>query len=362
MQNSEYKQRFAISQSAIKAFKTKTIQKFKKIYIDGEENDEDGSKYTFGSLVDTLAYEPNLIDKRFFISNDSTNLPSDKIKQIIDNAYKEVKEIIKNSTLLNEKGNLPEPIFIPDCRDIYGWLEQILKAAKELKYGGTTWSNQRIIDNICNEGFSYFSLLGQCQDRLIISSYDNADAVESVNNLKSNEQTRPYFVQQENELLLFQVEIFTNYFIDDFLIALKGALDTIRIKKNDKTVQTSDLKTSYTSENFEYLAIKFDYVTQQSFYNFLLREWLKTFEGGAYADYTILPPINIVIDREFKIPYIYQYNWNDIEISRSGSVRLDVKGWEEYLKEIAWHIKTGVWDRPMELYLNGKIMLNIFRK
>src|SRR5688572_19824032 len=96
MQRPEYKEVFAISQSAIKAFKSKTLQKFKKIYIDKEEDDPDKGDYDFGSLVDTLALEEKLFNERFYIPPHEVSIPGEKVKYIVDKVYKEASDITRN--------------------------------------------------------------------------------------------------------------------------------------------------------------------------------------------------------------------------------------------------------------------------
>lgn len=364
MQNLDYKQKFAISQSAIKTFKNKTLQKFKKIYIDKEEDDdEDQDKYAYGSLVDTIAFEPSLINERFYIPDEDIQIPGEKIKLIIDKCFKEVKEVVENKIKLNKQGNLPEPLRIPDVTDIFDWEQMLLKIARNLKYGGTTWTDQRIIDNIINDGKQYFRLLGISNNRSIITPRDNADAVEAVDILRKDKNVHAYFVQQENETLLFQTEIYMDYQVKEGLIVpLKGAIDIIRLNHNLETIRVPDLKTSYNSEGFNYQAKNYDYVYQASFYHFLVSEWLKSYQEGKYAHYKFEPPCNIVMDRNCKVPYLYEYDWEDIFIAQHGSEENNILGWKALLEEISWHIETGIWDRPRELYENGKIKLKIFKK
>jgi hypothetical protein len=364
MQKTDYRNVFAVSQSAIKAFKTKSLQKFKQIYIDKEEDDDDDQdKFAFGSLVDTLAFEPNLIDERFYIPDSEVEIPGDKIKIIVDKTYKEASEIVANKTILNAQGNLPEPLYVPNLIDLYDWQDIILKYAREIKYGGTTWSNTRILDNVYNDAYGYFRMLGTAGGRSIITSRDNGDAIEMVDALRKSKDTQKYFVADENTTLLFQQEIFVNYhYPNGMIVPLKGALDIIYLNHLNEEAQVPDLKTSFNTEGFKTQARSFDYVTQAAFYNFLIREWLKTYMNGKYAHYKILPPLNIVIDRTFKVPYIYEYDWLDIEIATDGSDTNNVTGWKNILNEIAWHIETGVWDRPRELHETGKIKLKIFNK
>jgi hypothetical protein len=375
MQKSEYRQVFAISQSAIKAFKTKSLQKFKKIYIDQiEEDDEDLSKFAFGSLVDTLAFEPNLLEKRFFIPEVDVQIPGEKVKFIIDKVYREAEEILKNKLELNRVGNLPEPLYIPNIEDLYEWTDLIIKYARENKYGGSTWTEKTIIKNVCEDGYNYFKFLSESNGRTMITQRDNLEAIEVVDVLRKDPLTLPYFVQQENETLLFQQEVYTSFITSEGRkIPMKGALDIIRLKHDTRTAIVPDLKTTYNADTFKTVAKSFDYINQASVYNFLIKEFLKTYENGKYQDYTIELPINIVIDKEYKVPYIYEYSWRDVEIAEVGkeeyceknmlfkeSIISDITGWRSIVNDIAWHIEKNVWNKPRELYETNKIKLKIF--
>lgn len=363
MQRPEYQKVFAISQSAIKAFRTKSLNEFRELYItEKEEDDTNEDKFAFGSLVDTIAFQPELLDERFYIPQHSVNIPGEKVKSIVDNVYKEARQVVDNKILLNEKGNLPEPMYIPTLEDIYEWQELIIKYAKEINYGGSTWSRSRILDNVGEDGQPYFRMLSESNGRYIITSADNIDAIEMVEALKKDPNTQRYFVPQEEETLLFQQEIFVDYqFNDNVIIPLKAALDIIRLDHKNETVEAPDLKTTHTSETFAKIAREFGYITQLSFYKFILTEWLKTYEEGKYAHYTFKEPINIVIDRKNKIPYIYEYDWDELDIAENGSEEKHIEGWRATLDIIAWHITNGVWDRPKELYETGRIKLKIFR-
>lgn len=364
MQKTEYKQVFAISQSAIKTFKTKSLQKFKKIYIDKEKDeDEDESKFAFGSLVDTLAFEPHLLEERFYIPENEIPIPGEKVKLIVDKVYKEAKQISENIKLLNKQGNLPAAIPELNSANIFDWEDLILKYAKEINYGGTTWTQRRILNSVFEDGAAYYAGLNLCNDRQIINAALNADAIQIVEVLRTDKNTIPYFVQQPDETLLFQQEIYiTQQLKSGKKAPLKGALDILRINHKDQTVTVADLKSTYDVSMFKDTLTSFGYVSQVSFYDNLVREFLKTFENGKYKNYTMLNPINIAIDSNIKIPYIYEYDWNDIEIAREGSEINNVEGWMNTLENIMWHIETSVWDRAREMFENNKIKLKIFKK
>ncbi len=360
MQRPEYQKVFAISQSAMKAFRTKTLQEFHELYIEQKDTDPD-DKFAFGSLVDTIAFTPELMDERFYIPPYAVYIPGEKVKYIVDKVYKEAQATVETKNLLNEKGNLPEPIYVPNIQDIYDWQDLIIKYAKEIEYGGKTWSRTRIVETVGEDGQTYFRLLSESNGRYVITTQDNADAVEMVENLKKDPNTRGFFVQEEGETLLFQQELYVDYPFGEMILPLKASPDIIRFKHKQKTVQVPDFKTTHTSEEFLTIAKKFGYVVQVDFYAYIVKEWLKTYEDGVYADYEVEIPMNIVIDRKYKIPYVYEYSWEDLEIARHGSKDKDIEGWITTLNTIAWHVQNSIWDRPKELYQTGKIKLKIFK-
>jgi hypothetical protein len=359
MQKSEYRQVSAISQSAIKAFKKTPLSKWKEIHIDKIETDETTSDgMTRGSLTDTLAFEPKLFEERFFIPRYEPNMPGDKVKQIVDTVYKRAKELIDTKILLNEEGQVPEPLYIPNINDLSEFNDLTLKVAKEIRYGGDTWTTSRIIDKVYEDGSGYFQCLAEANGRSIITSIESAEAHQMVKNLQEHERSKKYFVQQEGEILLHQQEIYEDYKYENIIIALKAAVDIIRIVPAESNVYLPDLKTSYDVNEFPYQAEKYDYGHQMSFYRYMVQRFLQTYKGGIYKNFNILTPFDIVIDNINKVPYIYEFDENDLYIYEYGSS--ERKGWRQILDEIGWHIKNNVWNEPKELYETGKIKLKFF--
>lgn len=361
MQTSEYRQVPAISQSAIKKFRSMPLLKFKEVYIDKTSNDEDSSdSLTFGSLVDTLAFEPKLFDERFYLPGRTIDIPGEKVKQIIEKVYKQAKEQNEHKTILNQQGQLPEPMYIPNIKELAEFKDLTLKAAKEIKYGGKNWGTSTIWEKVYEEGYDYFRALGEAQGRSIIDTVESADANQMVKNLKSHPRSLAYFVQQSGEVLLFQQEIFENYEYDGISVALKCAIDIIRICPEKRIIYLVDLKTIYDVKEFWENAKKYGYLEQMSFYRFMLRRWLQMFRGGIYKDFEILTPFDIAIDPISKVPYIYKFDERDLEIVEYGSEKIGIKGWRATLDEICWHKKNNLWNESKEMYETGEIKLKFF--
>lgn len=361
MQKSGYRQVFAISQSAIKKFRVMPLFKFKEVYIDKTSEDEDTSdSLTFGSLVDTKAFEPKLEDERFYLAGVNVNVPGDKMKQIVEKVYKQAKEIYDHKVILNEKGQLPDRIYIPDINDIGEFNDLVISAAKSIKYGGENWGNKTILEKVYSEGRDYFRTLSQAKGRSIITTTESADADQMVKNLKVHPRTIPYFVQQSGESLIFQQEIYEDYTFEDIVVPLKCAIDILRIVPEEQLVYIVDLKTIYDVKEFREHAKKYGYLEQLSFYRYMVRRFLQTFRGGIYKDFTIVTPFDIAIDSVSKTPYIFKFQETDLEIMEYGSEKLGIKGWRATLDEICWHIKNKVWSESKEMYETGEINLKFF--
>lgn len=378
MQKSNYRNTFGISQSAIKDFRLKSPKRWKEIWIDKQEDlEKDEDNFTMGSLVDTILFTPKELEERFLITN-LPSLPSKAVQAIIKRVYADIvlhNERIKrvqNEDTVEEVSELP--FNLSNCAQL------ILNACDEHvnekgeKGWNKGWKSETRLKSISEQGNDFFEFTVKAGGRKVISLEMNLRAIELVNILRSYYGVAGYFVQQEDEELLFQQEIFIDYTVHGLgtKVPLKAALDIIRINHRDKTVRIADFKTTYSAFDFIKSIKQYDYVGQLSFYDFMVREWLKSYQDGDYKSYTILPPVNVVIDENDKVPYVYEYDWRDISLAAegNGAFLYDLfqtndhdsrikKGWLAIIDDIAWHMSTGKWDKPRELYESGHIKVNI---
>lgn len=364
---SGYADKFAFSQSAIKDWKFKHPQDWEDIWIDClKEETRDNGKFLFGSLTDTLLFDFENREQKYCIGEEK--LPSSAVASIMNCVYEQVK------VLCIEAENLP---FIPTLEEFEDVLVQCADSYTndEGKQGwNSRWLKETRIKNLIKEGEEYFRTLWKARGRKIISTEMNIQAINACEELNTNPITRPYFVATQDNIVLFQVEIFVPYkYHDDTYtthVPLKGALDIVRIDLINKTIQIADFKTSMSVSSFPDSIKKFGYGFQLSFYQFLLHEWIKTYEDGKYKDFKVLNPINIVKDSKHK-PEIFQYRKRDLDIERFGNIEYLTetygsvgankikRGWEELLKEICWHWVRNQWNTTKEMYENGYNIVNL---
>lgn len=376
MQRKDYSNTFGISQSALKEFRFKSPKAWKSIWIDKQlDLNKKDDNFVFGSLVDTLLFSPKELNDRFYIA-DVNKIPKGATEKIIKSVFKGVLNLKAKEVIVDDNPLLPEPIVKKD----YGLSElkdEILEACIAEDWQ-SRWKSDTRVNKIIEEGTEYFNLLAEANEKKIITSETNLEAISVVNALRASELVNKYFKQGKTYKNIYQLELFYEYIDDETLqvVPLKGALDIVHVDYDERTVQVIDFKTSYSAYDFLKSIKQYSYCDQLSFYNFLLEEKLK--EEEFRKEYNIpegfktLAPINIVIDKEESIPYVYEYNWDDMVISKDGNAKFLFelyqtqihaskvkKGWLELIKEIAWHIRNNKWDYPREHYETGSIKVNL---
>lgn len=375
MQNSNYRDTWALSQSCLKDFSFKPPIKWKKLWIDRIQEVRNNDVFALGSLTDTILFTPNLVEERFVIMEEV--LPSPTIATILKQVYERV--IAHNEQVRAILGPYPEMLTIKTF-DLETLKEEILREADDVlmdkeknKRGWNAhWKPETRIATVIKDGTDYFASLVKAAGRQIISLEMNMEALLEIKLLKNDPITKAYFTEQPGEELWFQMEIFTEYELSSGLgsLPIKGALDIVRVSHKDKTVQVCDFKSSYSAFDFIKSIKQLGYCFQLSFYDYLIRDWLSKDEK--YKEYRVLEPCNIVIDKETKVPYIYEYDWKDIAMYADGNAdylfhlfqTLDHnarvrKGWKEIIEDIGWHYFNNKWDKPRELYENNKVKVNL---
>jgi hypothetical protein len=380
MQDNEYKKRFAINQSAIKDFRFKSPQDWKAIWIDGEKDeDKDDEDFIYGSLVDTLWFSPERLEERFHVTT-STNIPQGAVRHIVKAVHASIKDPHLNVTAI-EQENLPEDKIDYNFKS---YKSQILQACAEYineekkKGWNPTWKDDTRYNKIVEQGEDYFNFLIEAKGREVISAELNLEAIQALKIMQTNEDTRKYFTRDDKKYTnIFQLQIFMDLEISPgIIVPVKCAIDDLHLDHEYKTIQVVDGKTSFSAFNFIESIKRYSYCDQVSFYQYVVERYIKTKEFrdkyGDFRAYRFKEPINIVIDRKFKTPYIYEYDWKDISISREGNYdflrqfyettehfsRIK-KGWMEIIREIAWHMENKKWDYPMNYYEQRKIKVNL---
>jgi hypothetical protein len=353
---------FALSQSALKDWKTMPPNIWFEQWVLGKRKFKGKRTMDFGSLLDTVCFNPELFDKRFLVAE--CKRPSEKVELILNDIYTHLNELNSNIKELNKKDGTKVPlkkITLVDNDDI------IKKFCLSNKYYES--KPDLAVKMLLKDGKEYFEFLKTVGKRVAITEAQKTLAEELKEKLFTDPETKYFFIQRKNTTLIFQNQIRAEFPIEGIenveVIPVKGILDITMFNHTKKTVREIDLK--YTDDVFNFNSYQgpvklFDYGTQHSFYYFLLSEWLKVYEDGKYADYQIVNPLNVVIDEKIKVPYIYKYDFDDLHIKKMGIEGTPIKGWSDMLHEIAWHLNKNDWTRPREHLTQGSISIKLFSK
>ena len=335
MLTEQYQKSTAVSQSMIKDFDKLSLHQFYKKWILQERDSNDSKYLVFGSLVDQLASNPKELDKEFVVAN--CKIPSDTIAKIVTMVYEQNSELPLESLSVI-----------------------ILEMATLVNYG-QGWKADTVVNKIVTLGNDYFEFLKKTDGRKIISQEDYNDAWGCVQMLKSSPSTSLYFNKDQFGIeLIFQQEIIVNHAFSELeSIDLKGCIDVLRINHIAHEIEIVDLKYTQSIKEFPESIRKYGYALQLSFYYFLVKEWLKTYDNGSMKDYKIKAPMNVAIERYAKVPHIFEYELRDIFALKSGDYVRKLKGWHDTLYEIFWHMHNHEWNYIREMKVNGKIKVTI---
>ena len=269
----EYVKRFAISQSAIKSWKDLCPSHWYEQWIQNKRKKKTSEGMEFGSLLDVLIFTPEQYEKRFVLSE--IEKPSDKICLVQNLVLDHLIALNKNIIELNEKEKTNVPLKSLELED---HPEEIIKFSKESEYYATQpdRATKEILKNK-----PYFEFLKTSRGKIVITKEQLALAKELEQILKNDPISKGFFIPSKNCEVLFQQQLYVNYELEGFdnleLLPLKGMLDIIHLNHKKGYAREVDLK--YTSDvtRFPEVIRMFKYVDQHSFYDFLLRSWLKTY-------------------------------------------------------------------------------------
>lgn len=356
--HNEYLKKFAISQSSLKDWKNYSPLKWYKMWVTKEMKRPMKVATKFGSFLDCIMFTPNEAEKRFIITD--VKPPSDKVKLILHDAYDTVEELNRNAEELNkDKKGVKIPIKEHTLED------KELICSLCAKHDHYKSKPDQGYNDVIKKGEEYFEFLKKAKGKEIITADENITALRLKEALLTDPVSKGFFIPKTGCEVLFQVRIFTEFELSGFenveFLPMKGAIDIIHINHKRKEVREVDLKWTTDVYTFYERIKQFDYPGQHSVYDYLIRQWLKTYLKGKYKDYQVMNPLNVVIDDD-AIPYLYSYNSDDLAIKRYGIEGTPIKGWEDTINDIAWHFDNENWSRPREHQMNGFLSVKTFNR
>jgi hypothetical protein len=335
----EYRATVMDSSSSLKEFSIDRRKYYKK-YVLGERvtDEEDTKASVIGRLVETLLFEKDEFDNRFFMSS-TAKAPTGNMLAFVEALYKHSRD---NS---DEEGNITME---------FGEIVKLAHKDSEYK-----WSVEKVLEKfIGTDNEIYYKEIREVRSKglTVVTTDDITNAERIVEDLQSNDITGPILslVNSDRYTILKQFQI-EGYDIDG--LPLKSMLDLLIIDHKKKTIQFYDLKCVWAVESFyeEYYLYRRAYI-QAYLYMEACRE-LKARENLDY--YTVLEPKFIVCDSiNYYSPLIYTLNSDDLQDAYLGFEHKGRKfpGVKSIIEDLVWAKKENRWAISKTNYLNGGLV------
>jgi hypothetical protein len=326
------------SSSSLKEFSMDRKKYHKKYILNDNVEDSDSKASVTGRVVETLLLEPEEFDNRFYMSvcmNPPTAMMLDFVEALCKHTL----------AATDEFGNVNRT-FEEIAKDAYA--ESGYKIKFEAVIGKFQGSDAEI----------YYNELRTVKSRglTVVTSEEVNNAEKIVNELRTNSVTAEVVnlvpsarYSVENQL---QVE---GYSVDGHLF--KSMMDKMVIDHNERTLQVSDLKCTWSVENFyeEYYLYRRAYI--QAYLYKKAAESLTI--QGELAGYTVLNPQFIVCDStSYMNPLIYTLSDSDMEDAYNGFEHKGRKypGVKQLIKDLTWAIENDTWNISRENYLSNGVI------
>lgn len=327
------------SSSSLKEFSLDRRKYFKKYVKNEDVEEEEQSKASIvGRVVETLLFEKEKFDDRFYMSA-VAKAPTGLMLEFVEALYRRSKEAT------NEDGAITKE-FSEIAEQAYK--DSGFKIKLEAVLGKFIGSDSEI----------YYKEIREIRSKglTVVTVDDITNAEKTVEELKSNEFTAPILnlVDSDRYTILVQHQI-EGYNVDG--LPLKSMMDLVVIDHKNKTIQVYDLKCVWAVEGFyeEYYLYRRAYIQAYLYKEACLE--LKIREKLDY--YNVLEPKFIVCDSiNYYNPLIYVLSGDDMDDAYNGFEHKGRKypGVKDLIQDIIWHKETGIWNISRKNYLNNGLV------
>lgn len=321
----------------IEAYNYSTLKKLDKhpslLLEEHKELTETDAPFNMGHLFELLIEdEIDTINKNYYIVKKQINEPN-------DNYIKIVNELIQEYQTLD--------MFYPTLEDVAK--EAICSKAKILGVGGSTWKDDRIVEDVIKKASDYYKFKWDSNGRIVIFQSDYDKVVEGVNLTKNGQFTSKVFeIINPNVIVENQVLVQGNIQGFDY----KGIIDKRIIDRHNKRIYIYDYKTTNSYyKNFENNIWKFRYDIQAALYTKLTRLEFPD------PDYEITYHLIVYSFVEAKDAVLFTFgnglldeHFTKLEITRNNKTYKTINALSN---ELSYHQKVNNFDYSYEI-LTGK--------
>lgn len=203
-------------------------------------------------------------------------------------------------------------------------------------YANPKYENFRVksIKESCSE---YYSLLTLAGDRTVLSQNDYADVMACVDELRTNNVTKPFF--SINPFDTDIEKVFQLKFRAEFQgIPVRCMFDEIIVDHKNKLIYPIDLKTTgHPEEEFENSFVQWRYDIQAKLYTYILQERIK--KDDYFKDFKIQDYQFIVINRRTVAPIVWVFDGNFAMVDLKDEKGNILRDWRKILDELHYYLR-----------------------
>lgn len=320
----EYRQDPAYSYSTLSRFSREGFNSLDTLFDKVES-----PSLTYGSLVDCLVTgNKQEFEQRFMVA-DFPDLPDSRVKVI-------------KAVYLRTMGSTPWEQ-IPDS---------VFQSAIEENQFQMNWKPETRIKVIRECGKEYYDLLTLSADKTLVSNTVYADALVSVDALKTSPATKEFFAANnpfdDNVERYYQLKFRGSY--ENYPIRCMA--DLLYVDHVNKFVCPVDLKTSSHKEwDFYKSFIEWRYFIQAQLYWFLIRQNMD--KHPYYKDFKLLNYRFVVVNNQLeqpKIPLSWEFSETQSDTPFTYG-KVEVPNWRELVKDLDYYLKYSP-NVPMNIKTN----------
>lgn len=330
------------SSSSLKDFSIDRKKYYRKYVLQEEVTEKDTQAIMMGQLVETLLWEPELFDEKFYMSACAT-VPTAGMLKFVEAMYVHTKAATDESGQVNAT-------FLDIATAAYADSGYKIKLDAVIKKFDET-DAKLYFEEIC---------IVRTNNLDVVDSNDVNNAEKIVAALQNNPITADIVnrVSGERYTILDQHKVFGYEMFDHFM---KSMMDRVEIDHVNQTIQVYDLKCTWNVEDFywAYYLKRRTYIQALSYFN-ACRHMRDT--DPALKDYKVLNPRFIVCDSiNYYSPLIYTLSDDDMFDAKNGFSygNRDYPGVTKIISDLKWAIDKDVWNISKSASeANGVININ----
>jgi len=337
----DYRALMIDSSSSLKVF-SMDRRKYYRMFIANEDikDEKESQAILMGKLVETLLFEEELFDEKFYISA-CTTAPSGLMSNFVEALY----EVTIAST------------------DEYGVVGRDFESLSMEAYeaSGYKLPYKTVLNKfIGSDDEIYYNEIRHIRPKKLstVTVQDVTNAESIVSELRTNTITKDIVTMVDDK----RYTVLTQHQIEGFEIdghIFKMMMDYAIIDHEKKTIQPYDLKVTWNVENFyeEYYLYRRAYIQAYIYYKGVDSESYK--DDSIYYDYEVLSPRFIVADSiNYYSPLIYTISQNDLLDAYNGfeHKRKQYPGVKSIIENLKWALNMNIWGISRENYLNNGVV------